>query len=165
MAACSGCNLYNPWAAFVVGVVTGGLYTLISFICRILQIDDPCESVGSVPSHCSIGSDFKNTYPLKNCTSSLKFLIAILQSIWEAAFGEALRPHSSTATAALSSTGTAALDSYASIRHSSPPVYQNITRTYRYTRILHLFVNIHTYIRIRVYCKYAVIVKTTCFDH
>lgn len=50
VAASSGCNLFEPWAAFVSGLFAGGCYILVAFLVRIAQIDDPVEAVGGASS-------------------------------------------------------------------------------------------------------------------
>ncbi|BFZ05253.1 hypothetical protein BsWGS_08292 [Bradybaena similaris] len=45
VAVCSGCNLYKPWAAPIVGVIAGVSFNITSwFMCKI-KVDDPVDAV------------------------------------------------------------------------------------------------------------------------
>eukprot|EP00122_Pirum_gemmata_P000017 Pgem_evm1s7 len=45
VAICASCNAVEPWAAFVIGVIAGVVYTAWSFGIAKLKIDDPLDAV------------------------------------------------------------------------------------------------------------------------
>ncbi|CAG5124631.1 unnamed protein product [Candidula unifasciata] len=45
VAVCSGCNVYRPWAAPIVGAFAGVSFNLISWLMCRFKIDDPVDAV------------------------------------------------------------------------------------------------------------------------
>ncbi|XP_023345791.1 putative ammonium transporter 1 [Eurytemora carolleeae] len=45
VAMCAGCNVYEPWAALVIGTGAGVSFITIHFIMLKLQLDDPLDAV------------------------------------------------------------------------------------------------------------------------
>ncbi|XP_022082672.1 putative ammonium transporter 1 [Acanthaster planci] len=45
VAICAGCNVLAPWGAAVVGIVSGAVYVLWSWLVCKLRIDDPLDAV------------------------------------------------------------------------------------------------------------------------
>lgn len=45
VAQCAGCNVYEPWAALVIGMFAGGIFNLISALMLKLGLDDPLDAV------------------------------------------------------------------------------------------------------------------------
>ncbi|XP_052801078.1 putative ammonium transporter 1 isoform X2 [Mya arenaria] len=45
VAACAGCNVYYPWGACILGVISGIAFHLWSWIVRKLGVDDPLDAV------------------------------------------------------------------------------------------------------------------------
>jgi len=43
---CAGCNVYEPWAALVIGVIGGGAFTATHFLMLKVKLDDPLDAVG-----------------------------------------------------------------------------------------------------------------------
>ena len=43
----SGCNIVEPWAAFVIGLISGLLFVVGSWILPKIKIEDPSESLPS----------------------------------------------------------------------------------------------------------------------
>jgi Amt family ammonium transporter len=53
VATCSGCNVYDPWAAIVVGIVGASFYFVQNYLFEyVIHIDDP---VGAAPLHMGAG--------------------------------------------------------------------------------------------------------------
>ena len=52
VSVCSGCNVYHPLAAGLMGVLAGGLYLAVSKLMVKLRIDDPVDAVAV---HCGSG--------------------------------------------------------------------------------------------------------------
>jgi len=48
VAICAGCDIVEPWAGFVIGVVSSAVYVVMCRVLLILQIDDP---VTATPIH------------------------------------------------------------------------------------------------------------------
>ena len=46
VALCAGCNLYEPWAALIVGGIGGLGFMIIHFGMLRLRLDDPLDAVG-----------------------------------------------------------------------------------------------------------------------
>ena len=45
VSMCAGCNLYEPWAAIIVGALGGALHLAIHHIMLKLRLDDPLDAV------------------------------------------------------------------------------------------------------------------------
>ena len=45
VALCAGCNVYEPWAALIVGALGGLGFQLIHSVMLSLQLDDPLDAV------------------------------------------------------------------------------------------------------------------------
>ena len=45
VSLCAGCNLFPPWASFIVAFVAGIVYLLVSNLMIMLRIDDPLDAV------------------------------------------------------------------------------------------------------------------------
>lgn len=45
VALCAGCNVFEAWAAVVVGAVSGPLFLFFRFLLIKYQIDDPLDAI------------------------------------------------------------------------------------------------------------------------
>ena len=45
VSLCGGCNVFRPYAAFVVGIVAGMIYIALNITILKLHIDDPLDAV------------------------------------------------------------------------------------------------------------------------
>ncbi len=45
VAQCAGCNVYEPWAALVIGIMAGCVYVGISMLMLKVKLDDPLDAV------------------------------------------------------------------------------------------------------------------------
>eukprot|EP00122_Pirum_gemmata_P000092 Pgem_evm1s74 len=45
VAICASCNTVEPYAAFLIGAIAGGVYTVWSYAIKKLKIDDPLDAV------------------------------------------------------------------------------------------------------------------------
>ena len=45
MALCAGCNIYDSWAAVLVGAVCGPLFLYTRYLQIKWQIDDPLDAI------------------------------------------------------------------------------------------------------------------------
>ena len=45
MALCAGCNVFEAWAAVVVGAVSGPLFLYFNQLLIRLKIDDPLDAI------------------------------------------------------------------------------------------------------------------------
>ena len=46
VSQCAGCNLYEPWAALVVGSMAGGVFIFVhNLVLNIFKMDDPLDAV------------------------------------------------------------------------------------------------------------------------
>ena len=45
VAQCAGCNLYEPWAAILIGIMAGPVFMGIHDLMLKLRLDDPLDAV------------------------------------------------------------------------------------------------------------------------
>ena len=45
VAQCAGCDSYEPWAAFIIGLMAGLVYVGVSHGMLKLKLDDPLDAV------------------------------------------------------------------------------------------------------------------------
>ena len=45
VSQCAGCNVYQPWAAFIIGVISGPVYLGVSSLMLRFKLDDPLDAV------------------------------------------------------------------------------------------------------------------------
>ena len=46
VSQCGGCNIYEPWAAFVIGFMAGGIFLIIhKLLLEAFKMDDPLDAV------------------------------------------------------------------------------------------------------------------------
>ena len=57
VSQCAGCNVYEPWAAFVIGSIAGAVFIVIDLLMLKLKLDDPLDAVAV-----HLGKVFKKWY-------------------------------------------------------------------------------------------------------
>jgi len=85
VAICAGCNVIRPWGACAVGLVAGGVYTLVSWSMIKMQQDDPLDAVAV---HLGGGSWGVISVALLKYTDDSKGLLVLLfNGDWDRASG------------------------------------------------------------------------------
>ncbi len=51
MAATAGCNVVEPWAAVVIGIIAGTAYCSLSFVISRVGVDDATDVIGGIFNH------------------------------------------------------------------------------------------------------------------
>ena len=45
VSQCAGCNVYEPWAAFIIGSLAGAVFIVIHLLMLKFKLDDPLDAV------------------------------------------------------------------------------------------------------------------------
>ena len=71
VAQCAGCNLYEPWAAILIGVMAGPVFIGIHDLMLKLRLDDPLDAVAVHGGGGTLGNMSSNIATMKKSSKTL----------------------------------------------------------------------------------------------
>ena len=60
VAQCAGCNLYEPWAAILIGLMAGPVFIGVHDLMLRLRLDDPLDAVAVHGGGGTLGNNSPN---------------------------------------------------------------------------------------------------------